>query len=121
MRAHVDTAHVHNNFSAEQSQTATLDREIFVVPDMTIAGKPDVLYHLPESVGAENCIKPVTEQQVDMSLHCEDAQEDVNDYQEYFRYICDNEIRISLPTNWRESTELYEQLLTNCSCHMKNG
>ncbi len=74
----------------------------------TIDGKPDVLYHLPESVGAENCIKPVTEQQVDdMSLHCEDAQEDVNDYQEYFRYSCDNEIRISLPTNWRESTELY--------------
>ena len=78
----------------------------------TIAGKPDVLYHLPESVGAESHIKPVTELQVeDMSQYCEDAQEVANDYQEYFIHVCDNEIRISSPTNWRESTELYDQLI----------
>ena len=78
----------------------------------TIAGKPDVLYHLPETVGAENHIKPVSELQLeDIMQYCEDAQEAANDYQEYFRYICDNEIGISPPTNWRESAELYEQLI----------
>ena len=64
----------------------------------TIAGKPDVLYHLPESVGALNYIKPVTEVQIeDMPQHCDDAQEDNdNDYQEYFKYVCDNELRATL-------------------------
>ena len=82
----------------------------------TIAGKPDVLYHLPvpESVGAMNYIKPVTEVQMeDMSQHCEDAQEDYdNDYQEYFKYIYENELRATLPTNWRDAAALYDQLLT---------
>ena len=80
----------------------------------TIAGKPDVLYHLRESVGAMNYIKPVTEVQMeDMSQHCEDAQEDYdNDYQEYFKYIYENKLRATLPTNWRDATALYDQLLT---------
>ena len=57
-------------------------------------------------------MKRVSEPQLeDMFQYCEDAQEAANDYQEYFRYICDNEIRISSPTNWRESTQLYEQLI----------
>ena len=42
----------------------------------TVAGKPVALYHLPESVGAANCIKTVTKVQ------------------------------------WRDSAQLYEQLLT---------
>lgn len=72
-----------------------------------------MLYHLPETVGAANCIKPVTELQIeDMSQQCEDAQDDDNDYQDYFHYICDNELRVSLSTNWRDCVDLYEQLLT---------
>ena len=61
-----------------------------------IAGKPDVLYYLPGSVGTVNHIKQVTEVQLqDMSQHCEDVQEDVdNVYQEYFKFVVDNELRV---------------------------
>lgn len=79
----------------------------------TVAGRPDVLYHLPESFGAANCIKPVTKVQIeDMFQHCADAKEHDNDYQEYFNYICNNELRVLLSKNWRDSAQLYEQLLT---------
>ena len=79
----------------------------------TIAGKPDVLYYLPETVGALNLIKPVTEAQLqDMTQHCEEAQEDVdNVYQEYFKYVTDNELRVPLPSSWDDAFQLYQQLL----------
>ncbi len=79
----------------------------------TIAGKPDVLFYLPESVGAVNHIKPVTEVQIqDMSQYCEEAQEHIeNVYQEYFKFIIENELRVPLPTSWSDAYDLYQQLL----------
>ena len=60
-----------------------------------------------------NHIKPLSDEQLnDMFQHCEDVEDDDNDYQEYFRYVCENELQVTLTTNWRDATELYEQLLT---------
>lgn len=88
---------------------------IFAVPGMTLllVNQIDVLYYLPETVGALNLIKPVTEAQLqDMTQHCEEAQEDVdNVYQEYFKYVTDNELRVPLPSSWDDAFQLYQQLL----------
>ena len=78
----------------------------------TIAGKPDVLYYLPETVGALNLIKPVTEAQLqNMTQHCEEAQDVDNVYQEYFKYVTDNELRVPLPSSWDDAFQLHQQLL----------
>ena len=59
-----------------------------------------LLENLPESVGAENFLQPVTQMQVeDMSQHCQDTndgQEDDDSYQEYFKHVCDNELGVSV-------------------------
>lgn len=78
----------------------------------TIAGKPDVLYYLPETVGAANHIKHVTAVQIeDMSQHLDQSQEgEDNDFQEYFKFITEHE-RMQTPTNWSDANQLYQQFL----------
>ena len=86
-----------------------------------------MLFYLPESVGAVNHIKPVTEVQIqDMSQYCEEAQEHIENVyilnfgkvenhfyskQEYFKFIIENELRVPLPTSWSDAYDLYQQLL----------
>ena len=54
----------------------------------TIAGIPDILYFLPESVGKSDCLIPVSNQQIQaMEVNCELDEPAENLYLDYFEHV----------------------------------
>jgi hypothetical protein len=75
----------------------------------TIAGKPDELYFLPECMGADYHLMPVSEISFqDMSQYCHEYGE-TSIVQEYFQTVGD-ELEFSQPENWREALGMYYNL-----------
>lgn len=77
----------------------------------TIAGKPDVLYYLPENSCGISCGVYISNEVIQgVEHHCE-READNNDYDEYFHYVMETE-RLYYPNSPEESLALYERLLT---------
>lgn len=76
----------------------------------TVAGRPDILYYLPECVDGENQLQAVgSDQFQDMLHYCHDYQEEYL-YQEYFQTITSLD-QFGDPSNWQEAFDLYRELL----------
>ena len=79
----------------------------------TIPGKPDELFFLPELSGGEDQLLPITEAQ----LHDVVSQDvfvnapEGNDYQAYFKYICDTQA-LAKPNDWHKALDLFHYLVT---------
>ena len=71
----------------------------------TVPGVPDVLYFLPETSGRSECKVEVTDEKIaeveTYSQNMNIPPPDVNEYQEYFTYVLENE-GLFLPTNVEE-------------------
>jgi len=77
----------------------------------TIAGRPDILYNLPERFGGEDgLIVQVQNNHVTYAYNHLVQKEQDNEYQEYFAYVVAN-LGVRQPEHWRESLVLYSQLL----------
>jgi hypothetical protein len=79
----------------------------------TIPGKPDELFFLPEHSGGEDQLIPILQTQVDdVVSHSDFANPaEQNDYQEYFKYVCDLQA-LSEPKDWHETLDLSHYLIT---------
>ena len=77
----------------------------------TIAGKPNELYVLPETRGGENCLHPVSAEQVEfVAENLLQFEEVPNDYQQYFEYILTN-TNLERGNDWIAALNLYRELL----------
>ena len=77
----------------------------------TIAGKPDVLYYLPENSGGISSGVHISDEVIqEVECHCE-REEDDNEYEEYFHYVMETE-GLYYPNSPEEAYSLYEILLT---------
>lgn len=79
----------------------------------TVSGVPDVLYYLPERVGATECKCRIRNQQIEeMEPHvqCELESETSQIFQEYLNYVLENE-SLQLPINASDAFELFQKLL----------
>lgn len=73
----------------------------------TIAGVPDILYYLPENLGAVDCLVPVSQAQIrEVEPQC-DMEVDEDHYKEYFEYIMDI-AGWSYPLNERDAFDLFQ-------------
>ena len=79
----------------------------------TIPGKPDELFFLPELSGGEDQLLPVTEAQLDdvVSQHAFVNAPQENDYQAYFKYICDTQA-LAKPNDWHKALDPFHYLVT---------
>ena len=76
----------------------------------TIAGIPDVLYFLPESVGKSDCLIPVSNQQIQaMGVNCELDEPAENLYLDYFEHVL-TEMDLRSPSN-EEASHLFQLLM----------
>ena len=76
----------------------------------SVAGKPDVLYYLPENSGGVNSGVLISNEEIqEVQHHCE-REEDENEYEEYFHYVMETE-RLYYPNSPEESLALYGRLL----------
>ena len=77
----------------------------------TIHGRPEYLFHVPESRGSRSCLFPVQESEREYArTHL--VEPDYNDdYTEYLDYVskCCN---IPEPKNWREALNIFQTLLS---------
>ena len=77
----------------------------------TIAGIPDILYFLPESVGKRDCLIPVSNQQIQaMEVNCELDEPAENLYLEYFEHVL-TEMDLRSPSNEEEASHLFQLLM----------
>lgn len=76
----------------------------------SVSGRPNELFFLPEIHGAENYLQPVSEIQCQHVEENHVIEEEANEYQEYFAYVME-QCDLGEPQNWRESLNLYNQLL----------
>ena len=77
----------------------------------TVSGRPDLLYHAPESKGGTGgLILPVTNEKIEYVKSHLIAPAETNEYQEYFEYVMTT-CHLRKPDNWRESLALYQTLL----------
>ena len=77
------------------------------------AGRPDVLYFIPEADGKESCLNEVALEEVDVAMDvcCEQPGGDSsNSFNELARILM-NENVLRMPTNSHEAENLYCQLL----------
>lgn len=78
------------------------------------AGRPDVLYFLPEVEGKESYLNEVSIDEVDVAMDvcCEDPEDDVSETFRELARILMNEHALRMPTNPHEAENLYCQLLS---------
>ena len=75
----------------------------------TVAGRPNELYFLPESSGAQNYAMHVTDVKYeDMTNYCHECEEQ-NIVQEYFQTVSE-ELGLSLPTSWQQALTMCNNL-----------
>ena len=76
-------------------------------PDMTIPGRPDELFFLPERSGGENHLQYTTQQQLEKVRNSADLGpiDSDNDYQQYYQYVCEQE-QIAQTKTWKEALTL---------------
>jgi len=78
----------------------------------TVAGRPDALYYLPEQIGSSDQKQHVSDSIInDVSNHVI-MKDYSNDYSCYFNYVT-NHLGIVKPTSWKESLNLYEEILSH--------
>ena len=79
----------------------------------TTPGKPDELFFLPEHSRCEDQLIPLLQTQIDDVVSQYDFANaaDENDFQEYFKYVCDLQ-SLSRPKNWHEALHLFHYLIT---------
>ena len=79
----------------------------------TVSGKPDELFFLSERHGVVDQLRPIAETQMEDVISQNDlaCSDEDNDYQEYFKYVCDLE-SLSAPKDWHESLNLFHYLIT---------
>eukprot|EP00794_Sanderia_malayensis_P001627 gene1627-1806_t len=76
-----------------------------------VAGRPDVLFFIPERHGGEsNLLISITQAQVDYINEHIVINEEENDYTEYFEMIM-NTYDLAKPNIWQEALSLYENLM----------
>lgn len=76
----------------------------------TVNGVPDVMYYLPEYHGMEECLVPVSEQQVgELDNNCESDPED-STYSEYFEYVLQTE-GWAYPGDKDEALKLFQNII----------
>lgn len=76
----------------------------------SVAGKPDVLYYLPENSGGVSSGVLISNEEIqEVRHHCE-REENENEYEEYFHYVMETE-RLYYPNSPEESLALYGRLL----------
>ena len=76
----------------------------------TVGGVPDILFHLPEQLGAFDCSVIVPRAKIlEMEEKCF-SETDANVFQEYFHYIVDEE-ELHYPTTRTEAKNLFDQLI----------
>ena len=75
--------------------------------DMTMPGRPDELFLLPERPGGENHLQYTTQQQLEEVRNSADLEpiDNDNDYQQYYQYVCEQE-QIVQPKTWKEALTL---------------
>ena len=77
----------------------------------TVPGRPNELFFLPESVGAEDYLKTYNERDLLEAEHSIGAIEDNNRiYHDYFSYSA-TFLDLETPQNWRDALAMYERLL----------
>ena len=78
----------------------------------TVSGCPDVLFYLPERSGGVNNLQKVSEEQIaEMELQAEaGANNDENEYQEYFHYLMETE-EMQYPTTADEAFNVFQKLM----------
>ncbi len=78
----------------------------------TVSGCPDVLFYLPERSGGVNNLQKVSEEQIaEMELQVEaGANNDENEYQEYFHYLMETE-EMQYPTTADEAFNVFQKLM----------
>jgi len=74
------------------------------------AGRPDVLYFIPEADGRASYLNEVPEEEVEVAMDvcCEEPEDDISDS---FRELARILMRILMPTNALEAENLYCELL----------
>jgi len=79
----------------------------------TIPGIPDILFHLPDYVGAQDCLIPVSKDVIDgMEQHCETDIEDTYDiYDEYYEHVMEDEA-LEYPCNADDALKLFQYLIS---------
>lgn len=84
----------------------------------TVAGRPDVLYILPESYGGEENLKTsiVNEDLEYVKQNLIEEIEENNEFTEYFNYVR-HECQLNLPNSWQEGITLLQTLIH----HAENG
>ncbi|EDO46160.1 predicted protein [Nematostella vectensis] len=77
----------------------------------TVAGRPDAIFHLPESYGGiDNLLVPVSQHDMSYAYTHLVQQDEDDEYQEYFRYVL-HSLNKKKPEHWREALQMYEELL----------
>ena len=75
----------------------------------TVSGIPNILYHLPEYNGKQDCLYPINAEEVEeMKTHCEIETEQNSTYIDYFEYIMD-ELELQSPRNENEALDLFQR------------
>jgi hypothetical protein len=79
----------------------------------TVPGIPDVLYHLPERSGGQECKVTISREKIqEVSLHYDDYDGEEThdgDYKEYFHYVMENE-GFLYPDTPTQAHELFSNL-----------
>jgi hypothetical protein len=77
----------------------------------TVSGRPNLLYHAPESKGGiSGLIMLVPNEKLEYVKSHLIAPPETNEYQEYFEYVMEA-CHLTKPSNWMESLELYQTLI----------
>ena len=81
----------------------------------TVSGIPDVMFFLPQQLGAVDCKHMVSMQKIEEMEHHLPAHYDLESetsetYREYFNYVIENE-SLYLPNNAAKAFELYQKLI----------
>jgi hypothetical protein len=75
-----------------------------------VSGSPDILYFLPARSGAVDNLKLVPDAKIaEMDAQLE-ANEEQNEYQEYFHYVMEHE-QMQYPSSPEEAFNLYQCLM----------
>jgi hypothetical protein len=77
----------------------------------TVSGRPNLLYHAPESKGGiSGLIMLVPNEKLEYVKSHLIAPPETNEYQEYFEYVMEA-CHLTKPSNWMGSLELYQTLI----------
>ena len=77
------------------------------------AGRPDVLYSIPEADGRASYLSEVPQEEVEVAMDvcCEEPEDDISDGFRELARILMNENDLRMPTNAHEAENLYCELL----------